>query len=101
MTDDQDMTLKMKLYLIERCEDWFDQYKSFVVAAHDEAAARQLAYAASFAKAWNDQDRNLFQPGAMPEYPWITEFLDAEKCTWTEIVRPDRPTIIFAQYTGS
>lgn len=90
----------MKLFLVERRKDWFEQYKSFVVAARDEAEARRLAYAASFPACWDKEERRRFLAGQMPDYAWIGEFLDRDEYTCTQIVPPNRPRIIHAHYTG-
>jgi hypothetical protein len=90
----------MKLFLVERRKEWFEQYKSFVVAARDEEEARRLAYAASFPQWWDDEDRRRLLAGAMPDYAWIDEFLDRDKCSCSEITLPDEPAIIHSHYTG-
>lgn len=91
----------MKLFLVERHKEWFEQYKSFVVAARDEGQARRLAYEASIPRWWDEDRRKRFLAGQVPQYAWIGEFLDPDKCTCVEITLPDAPTIIHSHYTGS
>lgn len=92
----------MKLFLVERHKEWFEQCKSFVVAAQDEGQARRLAYEASIPR-WGDEDRRKwFFAGQVQQYAaWTGEFLDADECNCTEIVLPDAPAIIHSHYTGS
>jgi hypothetical protein len=91
----------MKLFLIDRGKERLEQYRSFVVAARDEAEARRLAYEASFPPWWDEEDRQQFGEENMPEFGRIGDFLDPDKSTCSEIMLPDEPAVIHSQYTGS
>lgn len=91
----------MKLFLIARRKEGWEQYTSFVIWARDEAEARRLAYDASFPPWWDEEDRQQFAAGDLLEFGWIAEFLDPDNSLCSEITPPDEPAVVHSQYTGS
>lgn len=90
----------MKLFLVERRKEWAGRYRSFAVGAQNEGQAPRLAYEALVPSSWDEDDKRQCFAAPMIQYAWIGEFLDPDKCTSTEIVMPDAPTIIHTNYTG-
>jgi hypothetical protein len=78
-----------KFFLLTRPKGSWEEYKSFVVCANDEADARLLAHAASYPEDYR-------RDGADPEdrldwaksNQWVEEWLDPAKCT-CQILDPE------------